>query len=79
MTIKQAAEQAIDVQDACNLSGVLRSFVLVIDALRANGVAGTDAIATHPVSVLFADKIRSLTGDDFSTAYHACKVLADRT
>lgn len=65
-TEEQLIEVALQVQDACNLSGVVRSFVAVIDRLHVlskehNG--GTDWINTHRVSRLFASKLESLTGD----------------
>ena len=75
-TIQQLMTEAIQVQNACNLSGVVYSFANVITDLRANGVTDTDAIRHHPVSVLFSSKIASLTNSDdahtFSVAYGAC-------
>lgn len=76
MTIQQLAQQAIDVQDACNLSGVARGFVRAIDELRAAGVSD---VRNHPVSKLWASKLHSLafTGlDDFGDAYIKCQALA---
>lgn len=61
-TIKQLASDALLVQNACNLSGVVHGFGRAITDLRAAlPNAGTDAINTHPVCVLWADKIASLT------------------
>jgi hypothetical protein len=64
-TLKDLAKEALDVQDACNLSGVVHSFSRVITDLReiarAEGWEDTDKINAHPVCVLFADKIVSLT------------------
>lgn len=85
-TIGQAARLAIDVQDACNLSGVVRSFAEVTDTIwrnvRASG-GGTREVNTHPIAVLFTSKIGDLSGvgcgdfDAFSKAYDTCKQLAD--
>jgi hypothetical protein len=84
-TLAQAAQLAIDIQDACNLSGVVRSFAEVTETLWADSRAnnrGTSGVNHHPVSVLFASKIGDLTGvgcgdlDTFNTAYDLCKVLA---
>jgi hypothetical protein len=66
MTYKQAAQTALDAQNACNLSGVVKSLAgPVMDALweqaRANG-KGTDFINTHPIVTLFLDKLASLNG-----------------
>jgi hypothetical protein len=60
--VADAARDALQVQDACNLSGVARGFVRAIDALRAGGVTDTDAVRRHPVAVLFAHKLASLAG-----------------
>lgn len=75
-TIKELAKEALDVQDACNLSGVVHAFSRAITDLRANlPNAGTDEINRHPVCVLWADKIRSLTYAEtqFSKAYQWAK------
>lgn len=82
-TLKQAAQLALDVQDACNLSGVVRSFATVTETLweearRLN--QGTDFVNRHPISILFSSKIESLTHSgsvrEFSQAYEACKFVA---
>ena len=76
---------AIDVQDACNLSGVLRSFVEAAEVLwreaREGTGRGTDWVNMHPVSILFASKVLSLTSgtdsiEKFSKAYAECVALA---
>lgn len=64
--------EAIRVQDACNLSGVIKSFDKAIKRLRElHPDKGTDFINRHRVSRLYADKIKSLTGElktaDFCT------------
>jgi hypothetical protein len=60
------AEEALGVQNACNLSGVVHSFSTIITEVRtrleAEGKGGTDAVNTHPVCILFADKVAHLTG-----------------
>ncbi len=71
-------KDAILVQDACNLSGIVLSFVSVLKKIRAEpGCTGTEWINQHPISVMYADKIRSLTGAgdsfSFSCAYDICK------
>lgn len=66
---------AIDVQNACNLSGVVLSWARAMQQITAeNPNIGTAARNTHPVNVLFADKVYSLTGygQQFSQAYQAC-------
>lgn len=75
-TLNQLMQEALQVQDACNLSGVVNSFSRAIASLRENGITDTDSINSHPVSVLYSSKIASLTGSDdastFSRAFSAC-------
>lgn len=62
-TMKELAQEALNVQDACNLSGVVISFARVVKDLRELlPNAGTDALNTHPICVLWSDKIAHLTG-----------------
>lgn len=71
-TMKELAQEAIDVQDACNLSGVVHAFSRAMTCLCEMGM-GTNERNTHPIAVLFSDKIASLTGSAaglaFSDAY----------
>lgn len=61
-TMKELAQEALNVQDACNLSGVVHGFSRAITNLRdLLPRAGTDEINRHPISVLWADKIAHLT------------------
>jgi hypothetical protein len=60
MTPKEAYQSAIDVQSACNLLGVIRSFVLAMDAVK-DECNGTDERNMHPIAVLYSSKIASLT------------------
>jgi hypothetical protein len=66
MTIQQAAQQALDVQNACNLSGVLRTFHQVASEVlwpesRRNG-GGTRFVNLYPIATLFLYKLASLNG-----------------
>lgn len=69
---KEAAEKALLVQDACNLRAVVRSFAEVIQGLSG---LGTDEVAAHPIVVMYASKVASLTACDspsvFAVAYEA--------
>ncbi len=64
MTIQQAAQAALDVQNACNLSGVLASFKEIVHEViwpEAHRLGkGTEWVNTHPVCSLFLDKLASL-------------------
>jgi len=85
--MKDLAKEAINVQDACNLSGVVHSFSRIITELReiarVEGWESTKMINNHPVCILFADKIASLTcpgssinGSEFTRAYNwACDLI----
>jgi len=72
-------KDAITVQDACNLSGIVHSFSQVLIKVwveaRAQG-KGTDFVNRHPISVMYSSKIASLTGSEvdtmFAAAYAAC-------
>lgn len=81
-TIKELAKEAIAAQDACNLSAVVHSFSRAMTDLReiahAEGWESTDKINGHPISILYADKIASLTisMSGFSYAYAWCKDTA---
>lgn len=79
MTIQEAAKLALDVQDACNLSGVVRSFAEVTEVLwseaRAQN-AGTDFVNRHPITRLFADKLVSLSGPCQLGDFDTCEAIA---
>ena len=72
-TMLDLARNAIDVQSACNLSGVVHSFSRDISRLRAllegERGFGTDMINKHPVCILYASKISDLTWANYSSEY----------
>lgn len=76
------AKEAIEVQYACNLSGVVHGFSRSISRLRVllreQGQESTDNVNTHPICRLWADKIADLSGgpSQFSIAYAEVKKLA---
>ena len=80
-TLKQLAQEALDVQNACNLCGVAQAFARVMIDLGEH-TNGTVERNKHPVAILWADKIAHLTGtqelgnDKVTKAYDACYVLA---
>lgn len=82
-SLKDLAAEALAVQDACNLSGVVHGFSRAISNLRETlPNAGTDEINHHPICLLWADKIASLTGtqdlgnSNTMRAYSECYNLA---
>ena len=87
MTIREAAKLAIEVQEACNLSGVLVSFSKIVHEViwpeaRRLG-EGTEYVNTHPIVTLFLSKLCSLNGGYFECDYlhasEACEALALET
>ena len=77
-TIKELAQEALDVQNASNLSGVVLSFAKVIQELKELSVYDR----RHPIVLAWVDKINSLTGTQgvdwevFSDAFSAVERLA---
>lgn len=79
-TLKELAKEAVEVQDALNLSGVIHAFSRAITELRENlsaaGSVSTDDINHHPICILWSSKIASLTDSEgdgkFSWAYNWC-------
>lgn len=82
------AGDAISVQDACNLMGVVNGFSRAMTDLRevltqAKMPTDTNAINNHPICRLWASKIHDLTGMGFSDsvsyaeAYDTCRKLRD--
>lgn len=80
-TWKEMAQEALNVQDASNLSGVLVSFSNICREVRARLEAenkgGSVNLHAHPVLVLYSDKVASLThsgeGLKYGDAYNWAK------
>jgi hypothetical protein len=71
VTYQELAQQALDVQDACNLSGVVHSFAKAMDVLWAEARErnkGTAWINQHPIVSLFLDKLASLNGSQYNSS-----------
>ena len=78
---------ALDVQSASNLSGVVFQFARDMERInadvRANG-GGTEQVNKHPVCRLYAEQIAWLTGaggcadhSTYAVAHDACRRKAD--
>lgn len=66
-TLKELTQNALDVQSAINLSGVIHSFSRDITALRElmevdGGIVSTTMINQHPICILYSTQIAFLTG-----------------
>ncbi len=66
MTYQQAAQQALDIQDACNLSGVAFAFAKAVQAVcdesHKLASAGTDWRNTNPVITMHLLKMAEMNG-----------------
>lgn len=71
---------AIEVQDAVNLSGVVRSWMEIMS--RMSGMP-TEERNHHPINVMFSSKVANLSGyegnemEAFNKAYTVCKEKAN--
>lgn len=81
MTLKQAAQSALDCQDACNLSGVAHSMLDAIAAIRAEP-SNTIQVNQHPIVTMYMLKMAELNGcgsslhQTYDPAEKACKAIA---
>jgi len=73
-------ELAYQAQDAVNLSGIVFEFAKVMEKLREEATKeghGTDWKNTHPICIMYADKIHSLTlafkYENVSQAFEECR------
>ncbi len=83
MLTPQDYRDALEVQNACNLSGIVRSFSRATEKLWAEARArgeGTEFVNRHPISVLYAAKLANLSGADraagFAEAWGECDLHA---
>ena len=86
VSYERAAKEALQVQDACNLSGVALSFVSAILAVKSEAAKqgrGAQWVSRHPIIFLFEDKIADLLGrshfddlDRYHEATEECKQIA---
>ena len=84
-TLKEHAKDALNVQNACNLSGVVHSFDKVVTDLweEANRIGkGTDWVNTHPIVQAYVDKLASLARvqsnvNNVFDAFEACRKIAE--
>jgi hypothetical protein len=80
-TLPELAREALLVQDACNLSGMARSFARAMADL-ATHIPHTGERNTHYITRVWVDKIAQLAGMQTSdsailTEFRRCRELAD--
>jgi hypothetical protein len=72
-------QTALDVQSACNLSGVVFSFAHIMEKI-CEDVKGTDDRNNHAICRLFAEQIMFLTSSkDYMDAYNECEQKASQS
>ena len=81
-TLKELAEEAIQVQDACNPLGLSKGFARAVQELRERLAAdelpdGTDAVCTHPIFRLWCSKFHEMARMGLSDLYRYGKVYSD--
>lgn len=83
-TLQQLAQEAINVQDACNLSGVVHGWSRAMEDLCEHLCAsgGTEHRNTHPINQLWASKCHDLARmgmsdyEQYGNALKICYELA---
>lgn len=79
-SVAELAKEVLEVQNACNLSGVVLSWgEAIVDLRNQSPGAGTDTINHHPINVMWAAKVNELVGLGFvdcSEAFQVVRVLA---
>lgn len=83
-TLADLAREALQVQDACNLSGVIHGFSRAISQLRVVCPdQGTEFYNTHPICRLWASKVHDLARlgcsnyERYDAAYTECQRIAE--
>ena len=85
MTIKQAAQSALDVQNACNPSGVIHSLAEIVkDVLWPEAIRlgkGSRWVGQHPIVTMYLLKLSEMNGcgstlhESYEPAEKACQEL----
>ncbi len=82
-TLKELAQEAIDVQNACNILGISQSFAeAMVDLRKVHPNSSSDSLATNAITVMWAYKISLMAclgggdTDTFTDAYRACREMA---
>ncbi len=88
VSIKTLAREAIGIQNACNLSGLVHGWSRAVTNLRealeeeTGKVISTEEFNQHPINVLWASKLSDLAGigpggTEYSDAYVAVRKLSE--
>ena len=60
-SLQELAQDALAVQNACNPTGIVNSFHTALVQLHRH-TENTKLTATHPITILWLDKLNSLAG-----------------
>ena len=60
-TLHELAQEAVNVQNACNFIALANGMARAMTDLRGHGYEG-DALTNHPIALLWVDKLASLQG-----------------
>lgn len=79
-SLAELAREALDIQNACNVSGLVFGWARCMKRFNELVKLGTDERNHHPIHVLWSDKLASLTGaqygHNYSQMYSDCEKLA---
>lgn len=81
-TMAELAKEALEIQSACNLSGLAFGLARAMQRFNElNPKIGGDKRNTHPIFVLWTDKLSSLSGAQYglniAESFYACEQLRD--
>ena len=87
-TLVELAEEALAIQDTCNLAGIVTTFSDRIMAIKQRvaehtGDHSSDTFCRHPIVILWLDKFNSLAGnpdyEQVSDAYQEVMSLCQKS
>lgn len=84
-TLQQAAQSALDVQDACNAAGIIHSLDTIVREVLIPLNIGTREVNSHPIVAMYLYKLGELSSygvactldAGYEMAESACKALAE--
>jgi hypothetical protein len=71
-------EDALQSQDACNLSGIVFSFARVMERICKECKGGTDERNRHPICRMYAEQIVYLSGGGGGSSYSTLSEARDK-
>lgn len=65
-TLAQLSQEALDIQNACNMGGLSNGFARAVEDLSPHCPEGTSQRNRHPVTSLWIAKLADLAGIDYT-------------